>query len=128
MGRLGFKEDEYHKIINGLENCDHINKITLMTHFSSADNHDSGFTEVQIDKFNNIVGNKQNDQSLANSAAIMAWNNSHSAYTRPGIMLYGSSPFPFNEPPTFTLDLESGRVFNPKSLLCGFSTSFLRRL
>ena len=93
MGRLGFKEDESPKIINGLENCDHINKITLMTHFSSADNHDSSFTEVQIDKFNNIVGNKQNDQSLANSAAIMAWNNSHSAYTRPGIMLYGLSPF-----------------------------------
>ena len=109
MGRLGFKEDESPKIINALENCEHINKITLMTHFSSADNHDSGFTEVQIDKFNNIVGNKENDQSLANSAAIMAWNNSHSAYTRPGIMLYGSSPFPFNEPlndltPAMTLE------------------------
>ena len=25
MGRLGFKEDESPKIINGLENCDHIN-------------------------------------------------------------------------------------------------------
>ncbi len=97
MGRLGFKEDESPKIINDLENFDHIKKITLMTHFSSADNHESSLTEAQIDKFNNIAGNKQNDQSLANSAGIMAWNNSHNEYTRPGIMLYGSSPFPFNE-------------------------------
>lgn len=96
MGRLGFKEDESPKIINDLENFDHIKKITLMTHFSSADNHESGLTEAQIIKFNNTVGNKQNEQSLANSAAIMALNNSHGEYTRPGIMLYGSSPFSFN--------------------------------
>ena len=54
MGRLGFKEDESPKIINDLENVDYIKKITLMTHFSSADNHESGLTEAQIIKFNKI--------------------------------------------------------------------------
>jgi alanine racemase len=97
MGRLGFPEHESTKVINSLENSSNIKKITLMSHFSSADNQQSPSTKAQIDKFNNIVKLKQNDQSLANSAALMAWDESHSEYTRPGIMLYGSSPFPFNE-------------------------------
>ena len=32
-------------------------------------------------------------QSLANSAAILAWPQTHHQWVRPGIMLYGSSPF-----------------------------------
>ena len=97
MGRLGFLEHESNEVINILENSPNVDKLTLMTHFSSADNTESSSTNTQIDKFNNIVDSRQNDHSLANSAALMAWNDAHSGYTRPGIMLYGSSPFPFED-------------------------------
>ena len=93
MGRLGFLEHESNEVINILENSPNVDKLTLMTHFSSADNTESSSTNTQIDKFNNIVDSRQNDHSLANSAALMAWSDAHSGYTRPGIMLYGSSPF-----------------------------------
>jgi len=97
MGRLGFQRDESIKVVNALENSHNVKNVTLMTHFSSADNRQSSSTKDQNEEFKNIVKSKQNDQSLANSAALMAWDETHSEYTRPGIMLYGSSPFPFND-------------------------------
>ena len=32
-------------------------------------------------------------ESLANSAAILAWSETHRDWQRPGYMLYGNSPF-----------------------------------
>ena len=55
MGRLGFLEHESNEVINILENSPNVDKLTLMTHFSSADNIESSSTNAQIDKFNNIV-------------------------------------------------------------------------
>ena len=97
MGRLGFKEKDSNKAINSLENSSNVKNITLMTHFSSADNQNSPSTINQIEQFNNIIDSNQNNTSLANSAALMAFEKAHSEYTRPGIMLYGSSPFPYSE-------------------------------
>jgi alanine racemase len=64
-----------------------------MTHFSSADNLESKSTSEQVIDFENASGNHNYSLSLANSAAILAWESTHKDYTRPGIMLYGSSPF-----------------------------------
>jgi alanine racemase len=64
-----------------------------MTHFSKADEPYDIFTQKQIDSFNKIVGTTGHQSSIANSAGIVAWRNSHKNYNRPGIMLYGSSPF-----------------------------------
>ena len=97
MGRLGFQGNEAIQAVDALENSQNIKNVTFMTHFSSADNLESNSTKNQNEEFKNIIKSKQNDQSLANSAALMAWKNTHSEYTRPGIMLYGSSPFPFND-------------------------------
>ncbi|MBE28866.1 alanine racemase [bacterium] len=96
MGRLGFKENEAIKAISSLKAANSIEKITLMTHFSSADNPDKASTKNQTDTFNRITKLNQSDKSLANSAALMSFADAHSEYTRPGIMLYGSSPFPFD--------------------------------
>lgn len=97
MGRLGFQENDAIEVISSLENARNIEKITLMTHFSSADNPDKTSTKNQTDAFARISDLKQSDTSLANSAALMSFNEAHNEYTRPGIMLYGSSPFPFDK-------------------------------
>ena len=93
MGRLGFQGDEFTNAINLLEENKNIDNITLMTHFSSADNLEDATTNTQINDFNNALPSKNYPTSLANSAGIMGWSESHNNFIRPGIMLYGSSPF-----------------------------------
>jgi len=97
MGRLGFQGDEFEKYINVLENSLKVENITLMTHFSSADNIESNSTNTQLTEFNNLINSRKNHSSLANSAALMMHSDSLREFTRPGIMLYGSSPFPYKE-------------------------------
>ena len=97
MGRLGFQEDEFIKVSQLLENSKNVESITLMSHFSSADNLESNSTDKQLSKFNSLLGYNKKQTSLANSAAIIAHGDSHRDFIRPGIMLYGSSPFPFSE-------------------------------
>jgi len=94
MGRLGFQGEEFINAINLLEKNEKIGQITLMTHFSSADDINSTSTNEQISNFDKTLYSKKYSASLANSAAIMSLSESHREYTRPGIMLYGSSPFP----------------------------------
>jgi len=93
MCRLGFHKDDFMNAINSLKNSNNVSEIILMTHFSKADEPYDIFTQNQIDKFNRIVNSTNYPSSVANSAGIVAWRNSHKNYNRPGIMLYGSSPF-----------------------------------
>ena len=93
MSRLGFHETEFKQALKALEASNNISSIVLMTHFSKADEPYDIFTQNQIDNFNRIANEAGHPSSLANSAGIVAWRNSHKQYNRPGIMLYGSSPF-----------------------------------
>ncbi|MDC0239106.1 alanine racemase [Candidatus Thioglobus sp.] len=99
MGRLGFQDDSFIQAINFLEKSNNIGEITLMTHFSSADDLGSTLTTKQISNFDNTLNTEKYPCSLANSAAILKWSESHREYIRPGIMLYGSSPFLDKIPP-----------------------------
>ena len=94
MGRLGFQEEEFISALNSLEESTKIDNITLMTHFSNANKLESASTLKQIKNFENVIIEKKHSKSLANSAGILEWSSSHREYIRPGIMLYGSSPFP----------------------------------
>jgi len=64
-----------------------------MTHFSHADEPENPVTADQIKLFKQIQADFSAGSSLANSAAILAWPDSHADWIRPGIMLYGVSPF-----------------------------------
>ena len=65
-----------------------------MTHFSNADDKQDDKTLKQIDTFYESIPNlSENETSIANSAGILGWPQSHSDWNRPGIMLYGVSPF-----------------------------------
>lgn len=94
MHRLGFQPDEAPDIFNNLQN--HISikpgSLVLMTHLSCADDLDSDYTNEQLQCFENLGENIKAQRSIANSAGILGWKNSHADWVRPGIMLYGSSP------------------------------------
>ncbi|MGH1372203.1 MAG: alanine racemase [Cellvibrionaceae bacterium] len=94
MHRLGLQGDQLPKAYRQLRSLEHVhNDIVLATHFAAADELDSDFTEQQIQEFSSVSEGLSAPLSMANSAGILAWPQSHGSYNRPGIMLYGSSPF-----------------------------------
>jgi len=126
MGRLGFQDQSFIEAINLLEKSNNIGEITLMTHFSSADDLGSTLTTKQISNFDNTLYSEKYPASLANSAAILKWTESHREYVRPGIMLYGSSPFSEKTPlnkltPAMTL---SSVLISIKSFKAGQSIGY----
>jgi alanine racemase len=93
MHRLGFEPSQVQAIYEQLKNCPWVDdEIVMMTHFSSADEMESSKTLGQISSFEQITVGLKAPLSLANSAAVIAWPNTHRDYIRPGIMLYGASP------------------------------------
>lgn len=94
MHRLGFAPNEVENIFKRLMNCGAVKKpIGLMTHFAESDSKDPTSTQKQIDLFKTTTKNLSGPRSYANSAGILAWPSAHGDWVRPGIMLYGASPF-----------------------------------
>ena len=95
MHRLGFAVDDVTDVIEALVNCPWIDaNIGLMTHFACADEPNHLSNQLQLEKFNALSMHCANiTRSIANSAAIIALPESHADVVRPGIMLYGVSPF-----------------------------------
>lgn len=93
MNRLGFSPKDFVMVLQKLHHCPWLNIVCVMTHFSSADKRNDTTTECQINLFEQTIKAGQFPTSLANSAAILAFSKSHADWVRPGLMLYGVSPF-----------------------------------
>jgi len=91
MNRLGFKPEEFGAALERLKRLPMVGQITLMTHFSSADE-PVGVADP-LSTFKAAIDGLQYPTSLANSAAILRFPEAHADWVRPGIMLYGASPF-----------------------------------
>ncbi len=93
MHRLGINPDEFTQYFDALYTNDNVKKsIVLMSHLGCADDTENTITTLQTDLFNTIVPSSAIERSLANSAGICAWPNTHYNWVRPGLMLYGISP------------------------------------
>jgi alanine racemase len=91
MSRLGFELEEVPAVMAQLRDHATIRDVTLMTHFANADTTEG--VAPQLEKFNTLAGTYSMPRSLANSAALMRYPATHGDWVRPGVMLYGSSPF-----------------------------------
>ncbi|MGH8750606.1 MAG: alanine racemase [Burkholderiales bacterium] len=89
MNRLGFKPEALGGALARLRQ--QAANITLMTHFACAD--DEQGIAAQLEQFNQCTAGEKLPKSLANSAAILRYPQAHGDWVRPGIMLYGASPF-----------------------------------
>ncbi|MDM8569414.1 alanine racemase, partial [Thiotrichales bacterium HSG1] len=96
MHRLGFNPKDIASIYQlAKENTNIADPIRLMSHLACADDLDSDATKQQVMMFSNLVKElKIEEASLANSAGILGWSETYFDWVRPGIMLYGASPFP----------------------------------
>ncbi|MGB4767585.1 MAG: alanine racemase [Rugosibacter sp.] len=92
MNRLGFTAKEFSTVLTRLESAGCAASITVMTHFADADE-DRGIAE-QMSCLRTMTNGHALPLSLANSAALLRFPESHADWVRPGIMLYGASPFP----------------------------------
>jgi alanine racemase len=93
MHRLGFTPQHAPEAARQLSALAGVGAIRYMTHFARADEPDNRATTDQLASFNAVPRHAGTECTLANSAAILAWPASHAEWVRPGIMLYGSSPF-----------------------------------
>ena len=94
MNRLGFEPQEALHRYEELRSCTAIKKpIGLMTHLAQADNLNSPVTSNQVKLFQSISKNLPGPRSIANSAGILGWMETHADWVRPGVLLYGVSPF-----------------------------------
>ncbi|MFO1505055.1 MAG: alanine racemase [Steroidobacteraceae bacterium] len=94
MNRLGFRPSAAEAALLRLQRLgDRVLDLRLMTHFASADERDSKLTRQQLARFDVLTQGRGWARSLANSAAIFAQPDSHADWVRPGLALYGVSPF-----------------------------------
>lgn len=94
MNRLGISSADLANVYERLMRCAGNNiSVNLMTHLANADRLDDEATQRQITLFQNTISNYSGEKSIANSAGILGWSESLADWIRPGIMLYGVSPY-----------------------------------
>lgn len=91
MHRLGFMPEEVPEIVKELQALASVASITLMTHFATSDEKDSPLFLQQIARMKTL-DQLGLPQTLANSAALLTWPETHHEIVRMGISLYGVSP------------------------------------
>jgi alanine racemase len=93
MNRLGFRPEELALAHERLGACAAARTLRLMTHLACAENVGGAETRLQLERFRALSAPLRLERSIANSAGIVAWPEAHAEWVRPGLMLYGASPF-----------------------------------
>jgi alanine racemase len=99
MGRLGLSGDHVTDDLMKISEIRGIELAGLLSHFSEADLSDMSYAVLQLGRFNKIreaISKKLKRRifsHMANSATVLNFADAYLDAVRPGIMLYGYSPF-----------------------------------
>jgi len=94
MNRLGFLPDQVASVVERLTRAGSVAALRLMTHLARSEEEEGLHEQLKV--FEAACQGLPFPRSIANSAAIMRYEDVGGEYVRPGIMLYGSSPFPYD--------------------------------
>jgi alanine racemase len=104
MNRLGFQPGDADELIRRLRACPAVGELRLMSHFASADELENPATEQQLEAFRRVTEGFDGAVSVANTPGTLGWSQMAAApemlgfsgdhWVRPGIALFGISPFP----------------------------------
>lgn len=93
MHRLGILPELFNNVWRRLRECRSVAQpVRLMTHLATASERAHPMTHEQLACFRQLCGHLPVEKSIANSAGITAFPESHADWVRPGLMLYGVSP------------------------------------
>jgi alanine racemase len=100
MNRLGFRPEAFAPALARLRALTvPALELRAMTHLARADERDEPMTREQIGRFETtlneagLVGPQRLATSIGNSAGTLGWPAAHGDWVRPGLALYGVSPF-----------------------------------
>ncbi|MHB1320170.1 MAG: alanine racemase [Acidithiobacillus ferrivorans] len=97
MHRLGFAPDQLSALFVGLQRYPHWQVLGLMSHLARSDTPEDPFNRQQAGVFAAAVARfghcTAGQHTLANSGGVLALPFTHHHWIRPGLMLYGLSPF-----------------------------------
>jgi alanine racemase len=94
MNRLGFKGRAFavaHAALSALPAVQ--SPVNLFTHLSSADDPELPTTPNQLARFSAATASLSGERSIANSAGMLSYAQAQADWVRPGLLLYGASPF-----------------------------------
>ncbi len=93
MHRLGFRPEAVAAVAQRLQQTPALGVLHLMTHLANADDPQDPANQDQCVRFDAIDTTPFAQLSIANSAGLLAFSECQRDWVRPGIMLYGVSPF-----------------------------------
>jgi alanine racemase len=93
MHRLGFQGQALRDVVTALQGHEAVAALNLMTHLANADDRGDPTTQAQCAMFKGLDLSPYHATSIANSAGLLGHPASLADWVRPGIMLYGASPF-----------------------------------
>jgi alanine racemase len=94
MNRLGFKGEAFAAAREALSALPRVHSpVNLFTHLASADDPELPATNDQLGRFAEATHHLPGERSIANSAAMMSFPQAQADWVRPGLLLYGVSPF-----------------------------------
>ena len=98
MHRVGLHPKDYQAAHQRLLASGKVAKVVLLSHFARADELDCVRSDEQVAVFQAAREGLAAEVSLRNSPAVLGWPSIPSDWVRPGIMLYGATPFEENNP------------------------------
>jgi len=100
MNRLGFRPEAFPEALARLRALTvPALELRVMTHLARADERVVEMTREQVDRFDaalatsGLTGAGRVPTSIGNSAGTLGWPHAHGDWVRPGLALYGVSPF-----------------------------------
>ena len=99
MGRLGLSDKNVINDLIKISQMDGLELTGLMSHFSEADLLDRSYATLQLKRFMDIrekaskILKRKIFSHIANSAAVLSFRDGYLDAVRPGLMLYGYTPF-----------------------------------
>jgi alanine racemase len=100
MNRLGFRPEAFADALARLRALTvPALETRVMTHLARADERNEAMTREQVELFDRtlartaLIGPQRLATSIGNSAGTLGWPSAHGNWVRPGLALYGVSPF-----------------------------------
>jgi alanine racemase len=94
MNRLGFRPEEFRAAWQRLCSLQPAPaQMRVMTHLVCSEENDSAVTAEQLARLRPLIEGTKVELSMANSAGVLSHPKTHAQWVRPGLALYGISPF-----------------------------------